>query len=98
MPESASGAAATQRTLELDRAHVFHSWSAQAGRHPFVIEGGAGSTVWDFEGRRWLDFSCQQVNSNVGHQHPRVIDAIKRQADLITMVAPPTANLTRGIA
>lgn len=83
---------------DLDRAHVFHSWSAQGSLHPFVIAGGLGSTVWDFDGNEYLDFSSQLVNTNIGHQHPAVVDAIKKQADILTTVAPPHANLTRGQA
>ncbi len=87
-----------QRAYDLDRAHVFHSWSAQATLHPLVIAGGSGSTVWDFDGNSYLDFSSQLVNTNVGHQHAAVVDAIKRQADILTTVAPPHANLARGEA
>ena len=83
---------------DLDRAHVFHSWSAQAALKPFVIAGALGSTVWDYDGKHYLDFSSQLVNMNIGHQHPKVIAAIKEQADTITMVAPPHANLARGKA
>ena len=42
---------------DLDRAHVFHSWSAQGALTPLVIAGGAGSTVWDYDGNSYLDFS-----------------------------------------
>ncbi|MCS5736201.1 aspartate aminotransferase family protein [Herbiconiux daphne] len=87
-----------QLTLELDRADVFHSWSAQATLKPMVIAGGLGSTVWDFEGNEYLDFSSQLVNTNIGHQHPAVVAAIKEQADILTTVAPAHANLTRGKA
>ena len=83
---------------DLDRAHVFHSWSAQAALKPFVIAGALGSTLWDYDGKEYLDFSSQLVNMNIGHQHPKVIQAIKDQADTITMVAPPHANLARGQA
>jgi taurine--2-oxoglutarate transaminase len=83
---------------DLDRAHVFHSWSAQGALTPFVIAGGSGSTVWDFEGTEYLDFSSQLVNTNIGHQHPAVVDAIKAQADILTTVAPAHANLARGEA
>ena len=87
-----------QLALELDRAHVFHSWSAQASLKPMDIAGGLGSTVWDFEGNDYLDFSSQLVNTNIGHQHPAVVAAIKEQADVLTTVAPAAANLTRGKA
>jgi taurine--2-oxoglutarate transaminase len=83
---------------DLDRAHVFHSWSAQAALTPLVIAGGAGSNVWDFDGNTYLDFSSQLVNTNIGHQHPVVVAAIKSQADVLTTVAPAHANLVRGEA
>jgi len=86
------------RARELDRAHVFHSWSAQAGLNPLVIAGGSGSKVWDHAGRTYLDFSSQLVNTNIGHQHPRVVEAIRSQAEQLTTVAPAHANLTRGEA
>ncbi len=81
-----------------DRAHVFHSWSAQGALSPFVIAGGLGSTVWDHDGREYLDFSSQLVNVNIGHQHPRVVEAITEQASLLTTVAPAHANATRNEA
>ncbi|MGY4645996.1 aminotransferase class III-fold pyridoxal phosphate-dependent enzyme [Cellulomonas sp. URHB0016] len=84
--------------LALDRAHVFHSWSAQAHVSPFVLAGGLGSHVWDHAGRRYLDFSSQLVNTNIGHQHPRVVAAIRDQAARLTTVSPSTAHLVRGQA
>lgn len=79
-----------------DRAHVFHSWSAQKLLDPMVVAGAEGSWFWDEDGTRYLDFSSQMVNMNIGHQHPRVVAAIKRQADVLCMVAPGHANATRG--
>jgi taurine--2-oxoglutarate transaminase len=86
------------RTYELDRAHVFHSWSAQAAVKPMVITRAEGSYVWDGEGNRLLDFSCQLVNTNIGHQHPVVVAAIKAQADRICTIAPQHANDQRSEA
>ncbi|WP_159500151.1 aspartate aminotransferase family protein [Microbacterium sp. 18062] len=85
-------------THDLDRAHVFHSWSAQAALDPLVIAGGLGTRVWDHAGRTYLDFSSQLVNVNIGHQHPAVVNAIREQAELLATIAPSTANLTRGEA
>jgi taurine--2-oxoglutarate transaminase len=87
-----------KRAAELDRAHVFHSWSAQGALQPFVIAGGEGCRVWDHSGNRYLDFSSQLVNLNIGHQHPKVIAAISEQAATLATVAPATANLARGEA
>jgi taurine--2-oxoglutarate transaminase len=93
-PNPADGA----RALELDRAHVFHSWSAQGSLKPFAIAGASGTEVWDFDGTRYLDFSSQLVNMNIGHTHPKVVAAIQEQAALLPSVAPAHANLVRGEA
>ncbi|QTX05891.1 aspartate aminotransferase family protein [Agromyces archimandritae] len=85
------------RARELD-AHVFHSWSAQAQHPSLVIASGRGCRVWDHAGREWLDVSSQMVNTNIGHQHPSVVSAIREQAELLTTVAPATVNLARGEA
>ena len=83
---------------ELDRAHVFHYWSALGSLKPFVAATAEGSTVWDYDGKAYLDFSSQLVNTNIGHRHPKVVEAIKAQADLLPTVAPASANLARGEA
>jgi taurine--2-oxoglutarate transaminase len=83
---------------DLDRAHVFHSWSAQGSLNPLVLAGGLGSTVWDFDGTEYLDFSSQLVNVNIGHSHPRVVAAIQEQASVLATVAPAQGNLARGEA
>ncbi|AUA33311.1 aspartate aminotransferase family protein [Pseudomonas sp. SGAir0191] len=82
----------------LDREYVFHSWSTQGLLNPLVIAGGVGCTVWDHDGKRYLDFSSQLVNTNLGHQHPAVIKAVQEQASTLMTVAPATANLARGEA
>ncbi|MDX5457492.1 aspartate aminotransferase family protein [Micromonospora tulbaghiae] len=87
-----------QRTYELDRAHVFHSWSAQSLLDPMVVERAEGSYFWDGEGNRYLDFSSQLVNTNIGHQHPVVVAAIQEQAARLCTIAPSYANDVRGEA
>ncbi|WP_327004986.1 aspartate aminotransferase family protein [Dactylosporangium sp. NBC_01737] len=81
-----------------DRAHVFHSWSAQRALDPVVVTGGLGSTFWDADGTRYLDFSSQLVNLNLGHQHPKVVAAIQEQAAALCTIAPSFANPTRSEA
>ncbi|MEJ3655300.1 aspartate aminotransferase family protein [Actinomycetes bacterium KLBMP 9759] len=81
-----------------DRAHVFHSWSAQALIDPMPIERAAGSYFWDDAGKRYLDFSSQLVNVNIGYQHPRLVAAIEEQAAKLCTVAPGFANDARSEA
>jgi len=87
-----------KEVFDLDRAHVFHSWSAQGQIAPLPVAGGAGSYFWDFDGKKYLDFSCQLVFTNIGFQHPKVIKAIQDQAATLTTVAPQVANEARGEA
>ncbi|MCV7229061.1 aspartate aminotransferase family protein [Mycolicibacterium komossense] len=89
---------AADRTLRLDRRHVFHSWSAQAQLNPMVITRARGSFIWDGAGNRYLDFGSQLVNMNIGHQHPRVVAAIQAQAEHMCMIAPQHANDARSEA
>ncbi|MDO3646121.1 aspartate aminotransferase family protein [Nocardia mangyaensis] len=86
------------RTYELDRRHVFHSWSAQAHLTPTVLTAAEGCYVWDGEGNRLLDFSSMMVNTNIGHQHPKVVAAIQAQAGKMCTVAPHFANDARSEA
>jgi taurine--2-oxoglutarate transaminase len=86
------------RTYELDRKHVFHSWSAQAQIKPMTITASQGSYVWDGDGNKLLDFSSQLVFTNIGHQHPKVVAAIAEQAAKLCTVAPQHANEARSEA
>jgi taurine---2-oxoglutarate transaminase len=89
---------AARRAYELDRKHVFHSWSAQDALDPMVITAAEGSYLWDGEGKRYLDFSSQMVNTNIGHQHPAVVAAIAAQAAKLCTIAPSYANEARSEA
>src|SRR5947207_4503960 len=79
-----------------DRAHVFHSWSAQGSIQPVVIAGARGSRMWDDKGTSWLDFASQLVNVNIGHQHPKLVAAIQEQAGRLCTIGPPLANDRRS--
>ena len=80
----------------LDREHIMHSWSVQTALDPLVITKTQGVYLWDENGKRYLDMYSQQVNHNIGHQHPKVVEAIKRQADKVCFVAPGLAYESRS--
>ncbi|MGY3128318.1 taurine--2-oxoglutarate transaminase [Agrococcus sp. UYP33] len=86
-----------ERARELDRL-ILHSWSKHGTTNPFAVARGEGVRLWDHDGREYLDFSSQLVNTNIGHAHPRVVEAIQRQAAELATVAPATTNLRRGEA
>ena len=81
-----------------DRAHVFHSWSAQALISPLAVAGAEGSWMWDYDGKRYLDFSSQLMNVNIGHQHPKLVAAIQEAAGRLCTIAPFHANADRSEA
>ena len=88
----------TSQAYRDDRAHVFHSWSAQRALQPLVVAGAEGSWFWDEDGHRYLDFASQLVNINIGHQHPKVVAAIREQAERLCTIAPFHANDQRSEA
>ena len=81
-----------------DRKHVFHSWSAQGALNPTVVARASGSEFWTQDGTRYLDFSSQLVNVNIGHQHPKLVAAIQEYAGTLCTVAPFHANDARSEA
>ncbi|MEV6649903.1 aspartate aminotransferase family protein [Streptomyces sp. NPDC051219] len=95
-PHADPGAGAAVKAA--DRAHVFHSWSAQGLIDPLAVAGAEGSYFWDYDGNRYLDFSSQLVNTNIGHQHPKVVAAIQEQATRLCTLAPGFAVDVRSEA
>jgi 4-aminobutyrate aminotransferase/(S)-3-amino-2-methylpropionate transaminase len=55
--------------------------------HPMVVDRAKGSEVWDTDGRRYIDFVGGIGVMNVGHSHPRVMEAIHAQVDRVTHTA-----------
>ncbi|MBN9608190.1 MAG: aspartate aminotransferase family protein [Actinobacteria bacterium 69-20] len=82
----------------LDRAHVFHSWSAQRNLDPLPVASASGSHFTDFDGNTYLDFSSQLVNVNIGYQHPKMVAAIQEQAAKLCTIQPSFANDARSEA
>src|SRR3954466_10914095 len=82
----------------LDRAHGFHSWSAQELIDPLPIPPASGPRFTDYAGNSFLDFSSQLVNVNIGYQHPKLVKAIADYAQQMTTIAPTFANDARSEA
>src|SRR5262245_27231907 len=78
------------------KEHVLYSWSVQDAINPIAVAGAEGRHFWDYDGKRYLDFASQLVNVSIGHQHPKVIAAIKEQADRLCTIGPPMASESRS--
>src|SRR4051794_28264609 len=85
-----------KRIQELDRQYVLHLWAGENQIFPPAAAGGEGRYFWDHEGNRSLDFPSQLVNVSIGHQPPKIVAAIKEQADKLTTIGPPVAHEARS--
>jgi taurine--2-oxoglutarate transaminase len=81
----------------MNREYTFFSWSVQGQVNPIPVERADGIYFWDVDGKRYIDFSSQLMNTNIGHQHPKVVKAIQEQAAKICFVHPGNATEARGL-
>lgn len=81
---------------DLERKYVLRSWAVQGKNTYEEIVGGEGCWFWNSEGKKYLDFSSQLVNMNIGHQHPKIIAAIKAQAEKLCYITPSYASEPRA--
>src|SRR6266508_824932 len=86
----------TNRVKADDAQYVLHSWSVRSAIDPLPVAGAEGRYFWDYDGKRYLDFASQLVNVSIGHQHPKVVAAIKEQADRLCTIGPMMANEKRS--
>ncbi len=82
-------------SAEREKSSVFHSWSAQSTLNPLMVAHADGVYVTAEDGTRFLDFSSQLVNTNIGHQHPAVVAAIQEQAATLCTIAPQHGYVSR---
>lgn len=83
--------------VDLNKEYTFYSWSNQGQVNPIPMVKAEGVYFWDADGKRYLDFAAQLVNTNVGHQHPKVVKAIQDQAAQLTFASPSMATEPRGL-
>jgi taurine--2-oxoglutarate transaminase len=86
----------SKKVVQENRDYTMFSWSVQAASNPVHMTRGEGVWFWDGDDNRWLDFSSQLINLNVGHQHPKVLEAIKKQVDELCFAGPGFATEPRG--
>ncbi len=85
-----------------ERKSVLHSWCVQSQWDAPTVVGGAGARLHLEDGRSILDMSSLAECSNLGHQHPRVVAAIREQAERLCFVtnswgARPRAELAERL-
>src|SRR6266513_4532525 len=92
-----------EEMIALVKKHTLFEWSAQSKVDPLPVAKAKGVYFWTPEGKRYLDFNSQLMSVNAGHGDPRIIDAIKRQAEKLAYANPfmahePRARLGKKLA
>jgi len=86
----------SSRIAENEKKYVIHSWMAQKDFKPFIVTGGKGAVIWDETGKKYLDFSSQLFNVNIGHQHPKGGSRHQGTGGQTLLCRSGAANDTRG--
>ena len=73
----------SQQAIELEDKYGAHNYHPL----PVVLNRGEGVYVWDVEGKRYYDFLSAYSAVNQGHCHPKIIDALKDQASILTLTS-----------
>ncbi len=87
-----------------DSEHVIYPWKVQGSYKPIVMDRAEGIYMVDAEGKRFIDFCSGLLNVNIGHSHPHVLDAMRKQMEKLTNVAgavfttEPKAKLAKMIS
>ena len=85
-----------EEIIRINREHVFFSWSVQSQVKPISAVRSKGLYFWDADGKRYLDFSSQLMNVNIGHGNARVIAAVQEQVERLAYVYPGIATEPKG--
>lgn len=82
--------------LQNNLDHTLFSWSKQKGIDPIAVKYAKGVYLYDYDGKRYIDFSSGLMNVNIGHGHQRVTDAIVKQLQEAAYVTPGCVTKVRG--
>jgi len=82
----------SEEYIELEDKYGAHNYHPL----PVVLSKGKGVFVWDVDGKRYYDFLSAYSAVNQGHCHPKIVDALKKQADVLTLTSRAFYNDTLG--
>jgi taurine--2-oxoglutarate transaminase len=86
----------TTQILQNNLTYTMFAWSKQGGLDPINVKEAKGVYLYDRDGKRYLDFSSQLMNVNIGHGHPAVLEAVTRQMKELSYVTPNMITKARG--
>ena len=86
----------SQEIIQDNLDYTLFSWSKQKGIAPIAIKYGEGVYLYDYDGKRYLDFSSGLMNVNIGHGNQRVTQAVVDQMQQVSYVTPSCVTKVRG--
>ncbi len=90
--------AEAQEIIQDSLDYTLFSWSKQKGIAPIAVKYGEGVYLYDYDGKRYLDFSSGLMNVNIGHGNQRVTEAVMKQMQEVSYVTPSCVTKVRGEA
>ncbi|MDZ4810022.1 MAG: aminotransferase class III-fold pyridoxal phosphate-dependent enzyme [Bacteroidota bacterium] len=91
-PAEGLGEAVIQNNLD----YTLFSWSKQKGIAPIAVKHAEGVYLYDYDGKRYIDFSSGLMNVNIGHGNQRITDAVVKQMQEVSYVTPSCVTKVRG--
>ena len=85
-----------QEIIQDNLDHTLFSWSKQKGLNPIAVKHAEGVYLYDYDGKRYIDFSSGLMNVNIGHGDQRVTDAVVKQMQHVSYVTPGCVTKVRG--
>src|SRR5687768_3087857 len=82
--------------LQNNQDYTIFSWSKQKNTNPIAVKYGEGVYLYDYDGKRYIDFSSGLMNVNIGHGDQRVTEAVVNQMREVTYVTPSCVTKVRG--
>lgn len=82
----------TKESMELENKHGAHNYHPL----PVVLARGEGVHVWDAEGKQYYDFLSAYSAVNQGHSHPRIVGALREQAETLALTSRAFYNNVLG--
>ncbi len=76
--------------------YTLFSWSKQAGLNPIDAVSAKGVYFYDRDGKKYIDFSSQLMNVNIGHGNQQVTEAVTKQMQQFAYLFPGVASEVRG--
>jgi taurine--2-oxoglutarate transaminase len=86
----------TQEITQDNLDYTLFSWSKQKGISPIAVQRAEGVYLYDYDGKRYIDFSSGLMNVNIGHGNQRVTDAVVKQMQEVSYVTPSCVTKVRG--